>query len=441
MELCSVRWRKAIALSGCILAMPALASDPDSREAYAAVADLLQEGNTSEAFETAQGLEEEHGGTLEFDFLLGMAAMGEKEFNTAAFAFQRILIVQPNHHRARLEFARSQYFLGNIAEAKYQFDLVLTSNPPEAIRENVDRFMQAIDELQAAQSHDFNLKLSLAGGFDTNINSATDRESFDLFGLRFQIAESGREKDSAFVRLGADAGYRYRLSQTQSLYSTVAVEQKNNIDTNDFDLWDSAIRGGYRQRFGDHWLSGGLKYQHYWLDNDQLLYSAGLEGQWSHRADNMMPYSFLSASAIRYPGNATQDRNQYMGGAGVQFGARGLDLNLSAYLGHEPATESRFDPNGRNHLGVNLAVSGQPIEGQKVKFDLGYSITRHHEEQALFSKKREDDRSLAKLSWQMELAPSLALTASASYRKNNSNISVYGYDQWLAETGITYQAF
>lgn len=434
-------------LAQCVLATGALVSPASAEQStflddFQQLSALLQAGETAQGLSFARELEDSYAGIPEFDYLFGLAAIAEGDYNSASFSFERILILQPDHHRARLEFARSQYFLGNFTNAKYHFDEVLANNPPETVRKNVRKFLEAIENARSvAEPHRFRLLLALSGGYDSNINSATDQQTIDLFGLRFALAESGQETDDSFARLGADADYRYQLSQTQALFSSLSLEQKNNIETDEFDLSNVAWKAGYNHRFGSHWLSASLKYQHYWLETSELLYSGGVEGQWQVEAGKWTPYAFMSASVIRYPDDSQQNRNQYLGGIGAQFQPGDLTLNVSGFGGHEPSTDSNFEALGRDHGGVNVSLTTNWQSPHELGLELSYLLTRYRDRAPVFNKTRQDERRLAKLSWQISLAPKLSVFSSVSYRENESNLSLYDYDQWLVETGISYRAF
>lgn len=408
---------------------------------YQPIAQLLDANKTAQGLALALSMAEEHAGNPPFDYLLGLAALAEKDYTTAAFAFERILIVQPDHHRARAEYARSQFYLGDLDEARRQFNRVLASEPPETVRENVEAFMAAIQRGEARQRHASSLVLGLSGGHDTNINSATDLDTLDLLGVQFQLADDGQETDDAFYRLNADGGYRYRLSQTRQLFTTLGLEQKNNLDSNTFDIAEAAWKAGYRHQSGHHQLSVAAKHSHYWLDSTQLFYNSGLEGQWRYRSGRWTPSVFASASTLQYPDNNSQNRNQFLTGFGVQWQNGPIRLETSAFGGHEPAKDKDFKVLGRDHAGINLAGHYTITRSQNLRLELGYLQSRYHERNSLFNKTRHDERYRAKTAWSWAVTPALSITASLEYKENDSNQALYSYDQWLAETGVLFRVF
>ena len=73
---------------------------------------------------------EQNEGDPEFDYLFGMAAIDTGEISKGIFSLERVLIVQPNNHPARLELARAYFLLGEDIRARKEFNAVLKQNPP-----------------------------------------------------------------------------------------------------------------------------------------------------------------------------------------------------------------------------------------------------------------------------------------------------------------------
>lgn len=75
---------------------------------------LIDENNFEEAFQILFAEIEDRAGTPDYDLLLGIAAMDSGHPTQAVFAFERVLAIEPDNSRARLELARAYFELGRM---------------------------------------------------------------------------------------------------------------------------------------------------------------------------------------------------------------------------------------------------------------------------------------------------------------------------------------
>jgi hypothetical protein len=127
--------------------------------------------------------------------------------------FRRILDSNPRQMRVRLELARTLFMEKKDEQSDYQFRLAAAANPPAMVARNIVRFREAI---RARRSWRFNLDVGLAP--DTNVNSATAKESVDIYGLPFQLDPSARAKSGTGFIAGGDASVRLQRLGKMPIY-------------------------------------------------------------------------------------------------------------------------------------------------------------------------------------------------------------------------------
>jgi hypothetical protein len=88
-------------------------------------------------------------------------------------------------------------------QADYHFRLAAAERPSANVVRNILRFREAIRARRAAR---FNFEIGFAP--DTNINSATDRQTIDIYGLPFQLDPGGRARSGTGTFVGGDASVR-----------------------------------------------------------------------------------------------------------------------------------------------------------------------------------------------------------------------------------------
>lgn len=149
-------------------------------------------------------------GTLAFDaaiqgqFLEGMDAYAARDYRRAELEFRKILDRDPRLLRVRLELARTLFMEGKDDQADYHFRLASAEQPPAQVSRNIVKFREAI---RARRSWRFNVDFGFAP--DSNINSATDKQAVDIYGLPFQLDPSALARSGTGIFAGGDASVRF----------------------------------------------------------------------------------------------------------------------------------------------------------------------------------------------------------------------------------------
>jgi hypothetical protein len=141
--------------------------------------------------------------SIQRDFSEGLNAYAARDYRRAETSFRKILDRDPRLLRVRLELARTLIMERKDEQADYHFRLAGAERPPAQVSRNILRFRQAI---RARRSWRFNFDIGLAP--DTNINSATDRQSVDIYGLPFKLDPSARARSGTGTFVGGEASLR-----------------------------------------------------------------------------------------------------------------------------------------------------------------------------------------------------------------------------------------
>ena len=146
---------------------------------------MLQEKKSEEAYVLAKQLADVEAGDPTFDLLYGLAALEAGHPHDATFAFERVLIADPNNIRARLELGRAHYMNGNYNAARAEFEEVLQHDIPPNVRRTIRKFMVLIAQKQRGK--DKKTKVFGFVGFglggDTNVNAAATDDLISVPGL------------------------------------------------------------------------------------------------------------------------------------------------------------------------------------------------------------------------------------------------------------------
>ena len=154
-----------LALSLCLATANAVTLDEMRR--------LVEGGQLEQAYQAAQQSPELIG-DVHFDFLYGLAAIDTGHVPQGLLALERHLAAVPANDRARLELAKGYYLLGEYGRARSEFEFVLRYNPPEGVRANIARFMDAMALRDTQRSNNSaRLYAEVGAGHDSNVNGGT----------------------------------------------------------------------------------------------------------------------------------------------------------------------------------------------------------------------------------------------------------------------------
>ena len=137
------------------------------------------------------------------EFLDGMISYSGRDYRGAEAVFRRILDRDPSLLRVRLELARTLFMEKKDEQADYHFRLAAGEHPSFQVTRNIIRFREAIRARRALR---FNLNIGIAP--DSNINSATDKQTVDIYGLPFTLDPSARARSGTGLFVGGDASFR-----------------------------------------------------------------------------------------------------------------------------------------------------------------------------------------------------------------------------------------
>lgn len=150
---------------------------------------------------------------IERAFRDGMASYAARDYGQAEALFRQILDHNPELLRVRLELARTLFMAKRDEQADYHFQLAAGEHPPAQVMRNIIRFREAI---RARRAWRFDVDFGFAP--DSNINSATDKETVDIHGLPFKLDANGRARSGTGRFLGGQASVRLNRSGKIPIY-------------------------------------------------------------------------------------------------------------------------------------------------------------------------------------------------------------------------------
>ena len=402
---------------------------------------LIHAGQAAQAYALLEKSEFTRAGEVEFDTLLGIAALDGGKPDKATLAFERVLAVDPNAAGARLDMARAYFALGDYQRARQELDLLAGDKPPPAARLMIDQYRAAIAERERARSKHTVVSGYLEGvaGYDDNITSVVGDftnavlATYSLPG--FQPTGNAVMRSSAIA--GSNAGFDvvHPLTDTLSLVGGADLHYRNLLQAANYSSEQLDLRGGASYAVGANLLRGGLTLQGFRQRTDVPTANRnalGLNLEWRHTFSERDQGSLFGlATRQRYPDIAVNDVDSLIVGGGWlhQFAAAYRPMLYGSVMtGQDNALD----------LLANGADNGKRYSSGRVYGQLSFGATLDlfgnfglmvRSDRAAFARSSNiaygndhlQDLTLG-LNWRA--APNWTVRPQATYSENSSNIAL-----------------
>lgn len=368
----------------------------------------------------------------QLEFVDGIASYSSRDYPHAEAAFRRILDRDPSLLRVRLELARTLFMEKKDEQADYHFRLAAGEHPPLQVTRNIIRFRQAI---RARRAWRFNFDVGVAP--DSNINSATDKQTVDIYGLPFQLDPSARARSGTGAFAGGDASIRLNRFGKVPIYLGAYGRWLRYRDHHFNDAYAGAEAGpefhlaggrlrttatGLMRSYGERRLVTSVGVH---LDYEKLI-----GDKWTIGGTLLVRHNDYARrrDVDGWDAEARVSANRPLGATTLAFGYVGVERNWAIDAGQA------F---WRGSLGIGILKE----IGWGLRPQLGIDVARQVGDGPLapFGKKRRDwllrgSFSFYKRDWSVGgFAPSLGLTVTSNY----STLSLYQERRVRGEIRLT----
>lgn len=400
--------------------------------AAVAAARLMERGDLEQAKQILLEAKPHFADSHDILFLLGMLAMAEQDYESAAEYFREILIRDPQAVRVRLELGRALFESGDYRNAGRQFRFARSGDLPAEVNANIYRYLVAIRERQT-----FTWDASVAVAPDTNVNAAPSIKEISIFGLPFQLSEDAKRQTGIGLLINTSAewsphiGERTRLRIGGELYRT-------DYSGGDFDDTLANTHLGPKFRFGNTELSTLLTGFHRWYGNEPYNHGTGIRQELTHfPSSRTRLHTSLEHQWIRHDEAKSLDgtRTTWLGSwqyaltpsSGI-MGLLGISRE-STELGMLSNTVYRSGAGYYRELFGGLTTLIQPE----------YLHARYDDVTPAFGVERRDDlwRLRLRLTNRRWVYRGLSPELSLIHTSRDSNIDLYRYDRNQVQLGVT----
>lgn len=409
------------------------------------VAHLLSAGKAAEAYARATELLPQHEGDPAFDLQYGIAAIDSGHVSEGVFALERVLLIGPENHQARLELARGYFLLEEDDRAREEFERVLAQNPPEGVRENIRPFLAAIRARAGRFRTTTSAYVELGLGYDSNINAGPEDATFTTPNLGSGTLSSSSVADAdALLDMAIGGSVRHPLRPGLSLMVAGRVNQRFYRDRRQ-EPTDLGAQAGAIWQQDATTVTAMLHGQKYLLDRSQYRNMLGVTGEWRlmldrHRSLNL----FGQYARLDYPGQPNRDSGLLVGGGGLLYAVEGRYqplLGASLFVGQERPKLDNADAHAeadRDLYGINLSLQLALDPAWRLEGGVRWQRSEYVGVHPVFMVKRQDTYAQGEVGLVWLPEDHWRVQFSVSHADNESNISINGYQRTQAVIKARY---
>ena len=407
---------------------------------------LLRNGQPLAAYDALMKMEYEGSGDVEFDYLLGVAALEAGKPDKATLALERVLESNPNYAGARIDMGRAFMLLGDAVRAQEEFTAVLELNPPDVVRERVEGFMAEMAQRAAVAKTNWSGFFGITLGRDSNVNNAPSNAEQFIPGFNTVVLDPDSvETPSNYSALAGRIQVDHHLNDRFGVYAGLDLTLRRNFQAPQFDSAGGELRVGGTISLSNHELEFSLAVGKTYLDPqpgrsntflEHPLYRnlVGGTAQWRFNInDRNQLQTTLQYNRLRYLDEATSvfDSDQTVLGLNWfrAFGANNQGVGfLGAYLGKE--SDIHGNPSGEKDF-FGLRAGGQYGLTSKwaIFATMGLMSADFQRFQVIHRKTRDDKRYDLSLGMSYTLWESWSLRPQLSLTRQDSSIGLYEFNR------------
>lgn len=407
---------------------------------------LLRNGQPLAAYDALMKMEYEGSGDIEFDYLLGVAALEAGKPDKATLALERVLESNPNYAGARIDMGRAFMLLGDAVRAQEEFTAVLELNPPDVVRERVEGFMAEMAQRAAVAKTNWSGFFGITLGRDSNVNNAPGKAELFIPGFNTVVLDPDSvETPSNYSALAGRIQVDHHLNDRFGVYAGLDLTLRRNFQAPQFDSAGGELRVGGTISLSNHELEFSLAVGKTYLDPqpgrsntflEHPLYRnlVGGTAQWRFNInDRNQLQTTLQYNRLRYLDEATSvfDSDQTVLGLNWfrAFGANNQGVGfLGAYLGKE--SDIHGNPSGEKDF-FGLRAGGQYGLTSKwaIFATMGLMSADFQRFQVIHRKTRDDKRYDLSLGMSYTLWESWSLRPQLSLTRQDSSIGLYEFNR------------
>ena len=378
-----------------------------------------------------------------FDYLYGVSAIDTGHASQGVFALERVLFAFPNDHVARLELARGYFILEEYARSRQEFEIVLKTQPPEAVQQTAQLFIDKIRLQEARYKTTSNGYVELTMGTDSNVNSGVDQDELTII---TNLSTDSLGQNDVFTNLSASWQMTQPIAPGWLVNGAITGSLRKNSDLNQFDNMTATLQAGITRLYKDSRYKAEIISQQYNLDGNTYRKLNGLNLGWHYAITQKSNLTTsIQYAVLDYPDLAV--KNSDLTSLSLSYShtfASALTPTVfaSINIGAESASEDLIAAQSVTERDISGLRAGVMLGlSDKTALQLAGTIqtSEYADRHPLnLSAIREDDHISADLNLLWLFERDWRLDTKVSYSDNQSNVEIFRYKRTQFSLNLNY---
>lgn len=424
----------------CLFAYASLASAAVTTPGLDAARQLLNEGKTEQALALLEKNSPNLIGNEEFDYLLGQAYLQAGKTGQAYFAFERVLMVNPNNADARLKAARISTERGDTVTATTLMQPLARQQLNPAQQQEAAKIRALIAAASSTSKTSLRGYILAGAGTDSNITAGPDKDALliPLFSppppnppTLTAMGTSQQQSDHTGI---VDAGLSLRKAVNQDTWLTADGNARLGFNRERRDVAESYanLNLGVLRKVGRDYLGAAVLGQDYLLDNINYRNTLGGKLNWIHSLNTQ---SWLTAYVqllnFVYPDHEIDNARRSIAGLSYEAAAEGnaKTFLIGIYGGKEEAQDPSKPHFSYNLWGANIGSNIMLSKKLSLSAGLMYESRQHTAVDALYFITRKDSQISAAISADYRMGERWHMVPLYTYTQTTSNTELYAYNR------------
>lgn len=375
-----------------------------------------------------------------FDYYYGVSAIDAGFASQGVFALERVLLVFPQDHVARLELARGYFVLEEYPRARQEFEAVLATDPPDSVKRTAYLYLDKIRLEEARYKTTISGFAEIGAGYDTNVNSAPGDD------FNGTLTAQSTEQEDNFYNLVGQFKIEHPFSPGWKANLIATGVLKKNQDLDAFDTLTANLQAGVSLRSESSLYNLDLVAQEFQLDGESYRQLLGLNVGWKYDISELSNLTTsVQFAQLNYDEFPVLDSDLYTVNIGYtqQFAVSMSPVFFSNLkLGMEDAKSDDETAQANTErdiyslrLGLALSLSPEFV----LQTAVGIQNSKYKGPNVLISgDRRQDDFVNADLNLLWLIDHRWRLDTRIAYVDNTSNVELREYDRLLTSLNLNY---
>ncbi|MGB5791552.1 surface lipoprotein assembly modifier [Poseidonibacter sp.] len=374
----------------------------------------------------------------EVTFMFARSAFEIGKYDDALISYKRILNIQENNLRVKLELAQTYFKLKEYDKSETIFKEVLSNEIPKQVRENIEL---SLASLKTKNKKSFIKSTFIFGlGYDSNINNNSDINKFTISSGTFPF--NNQQDSDEIINLALSLNHTYVLNKSLFMENKFLAYTQHYTTFSEKDIDLIALGSALSYQKNNNKFSLGLDFNHINLDSKSYLNNFSLTPTLQTIINKKLMYEgYFKISKKDFTQSLYQAKDSKVYELSNKFifsSQKYGTSSISVLLGMEKKDKGLRTDVDQNFANIKLDNKYPLNKTMLLTNSIEVSKNLYKQKDVDFLTKRKDKSYTISSGIIKSINKNLALGLSANYTDTNSNQKIYEYDKYSLRTNLYY---